>query len=155
MRMASAFLPNVTREERVAKVKAFATAGFPFDDECMGNSQDELAVPTSRSHNLRRRSNGCMELRDVGVGRALPGVPQGECGARGRHAVPLHLAQLDHAVAVGGPCICPPFWCQLASVAGICFVEVRRSSPLGMENPRIYKTGPRYTGFPVATFCSL
>jgi hypothetical protein len=37
----------------------------------------------------------------VGVGLALPGVPQGECGTRGRQAVPLHLAQLDDHVGVG------------------------------------------------------
>ena len=37
----------------------------------------------------------------VGVGRALPGVPHGECGTWGRQAVPLHLAQLDHQVDVG------------------------------------------------------
>jgi hypothetical protein len=30
-----------------------------------------------------------MQLGDVGVGLALPGVPQGECGTRGRQAVPL------------------------------------------------------------------
>jgi len=42
-----------------------------------------------------------MQLRDVGIGLALPGVPHGECGTRGRQAVPLHLAQLDHRVDVG------------------------------------------------------
>ena len=35
-----------------------ATVGFSFDDEPTVNSQDELAVATSGSHNLRRRSNG-------------------------------------------------------------------------------------------------
>jgi hypothetical protein len=58
-------------------------------------------MATSGSHNLRRRSNGRMQLRDVGVGLALPGVPHGECGTRGRQAVPLHLAQLDHDVGAG------------------------------------------------------
>jgi hypothetical protein len=29
-----------------------------------------------------------MQSRDVGAGLALPGVPQGECGTRGRRAVP-------------------------------------------------------------------
>src|SRR5208283_5113404 len=40
-----------------------------------------------------------MPSRDAGL--ALPGVPQGECGNRGRQAVPLHLAQLDHDVGAG------------------------------------------------------
>src|SRR5208283_3722644 len=40
-----------------------------------------------------------MQSRDAGLPTspgqvALPGVPQGECGTRGRRAVPLHLAQL-------------------------------------------------------------
>ena len=34
-----------------------------------------------------------MQSRNVGVGLALPGVPHGECGTRGRQAVPLHLAR--------------------------------------------------------------
>ena len=41
-----------------ATVTAFVTVGFSFDDEPTVNSQDELAVATSGSHNLRRRSNG-------------------------------------------------------------------------------------------------
>src|SRR5271157_2584479 len=40
-----------------------------------------------------------MQSRDAGL--ALPGVPQGECGTRGRQAVPLHLAQLDHDAGAG------------------------------------------------------
>ncbi len=55
----------------------------------------------SHFHNLRRRSNGRMRSRDVGVGLALPGVPHGECGTRRWQAVPLHLAQLDHDVGAG------------------------------------------------------
>jgi hypothetical protein len=39
-------------------ITAFATAGFPFGDEPTVNSQDELAVATSGSRNLRRRSKG-------------------------------------------------------------------------------------------------
>jgi hypothetical protein len=39
-----------------------------------------------------------MQLRDAGL--VLPGVPHGECGTRGRQAVPLHLAQLDHQVGL-------------------------------------------------------
>ncbi len=39
-------------------VNAFVTMGFSFDDEPTVNSQDELAVATSGSHNLRHRSNG-------------------------------------------------------------------------------------------------
>jgi hypothetical protein len=35
---------------------ALVTVGFSFDDELTVNSQDELAVATSGSHNLRRRS---------------------------------------------------------------------------------------------------
>jgi hypothetical protein len=31
------------------------TVGFPFDDGPPANSQDELTVATSGSHNLRRR----------------------------------------------------------------------------------------------------
>jgi hypothetical protein len=34
------------------------TVGFSFDDEPTVNSQDELALAASESHNLRRRSNG-------------------------------------------------------------------------------------------------
>ena len=34
------------------------TVGFVFQDEPTVNSQDELTVATSGSHNLRRRSNG-------------------------------------------------------------------------------------------------
>ena len=41
-----------------ATVTAFVTVGFPFDDEPAVNSQDQLIVATSGSHNLRRRSNG-------------------------------------------------------------------------------------------------
>ena len=41
-----------------ATVTAFAAMGFPYDDEPTVNSQEELAVATSGSHNLRRRSNG-------------------------------------------------------------------------------------------------
>jgi len=37
---------------------AFVTVGFPFDAKPTVNSQDELAVATSGSHNLRRRSDG-------------------------------------------------------------------------------------------------
>src|SRR5271157_1614719 len=40
-----------------------------------------------------------MQSRDVGL--VLPGVPQGECVPRGRQAVPLRLAQLDHDVGAG------------------------------------------------------
>ncbi len=42
----------------VAGVTAFATVGFPFDDDPTVNSQGELTVATSGSHNLRRRSKG-------------------------------------------------------------------------------------------------
>jgi hypothetical protein len=41
-----------------ATVAAFLTAEFSFDDEPTVNSQGELAVAASGSHNLRRRSNG-------------------------------------------------------------------------------------------------
>ena len=41
-----------------AAVTAFVTVGFSFDDEPTVNSQGELAVAASGSHNLRRRSNG-------------------------------------------------------------------------------------------------
>ena len=37
---------------------AMLVQGFSFDDEPTVNSQDELAVATSGSQNLRRRSNG-------------------------------------------------------------------------------------------------
>ncbi len=40
-----------------------------------------------------------MQSRDAGL--ALPGIPQGECQTRGRQAVPLRLAQLDHDVGAG------------------------------------------------------
>ena len=41
-----------------AYVATLVPVGFPFDDEPTVNSQDELAVATSGSHNLRRGSNG-------------------------------------------------------------------------------------------------
>jgi hypothetical protein len=41
-----------------ATITAFGTVAFHFDDEPTVNSQDELAVATSGSHNLRRRSSG-------------------------------------------------------------------------------------------------
>jgi len=66
--------------------------GFPFYHEPAVNSQDELAVATSGSHNLRRRSNGWRQSRDAGL--SLPGVPRGECGTRGRQAVPLRRKAL-------------------------------------------------------------
>ena len=65
-----------------ATIRALVTAGFSFDDEPTVNSQGELAVATSGSHNLRRRSNGSMKFGDVGVGLALAGVPHGERGTR-------------------------------------------------------------------------
>jgi hypothetical protein len=77
-------------------VGALLSVGFSVDDEPTVNSQGELSVATSGSHNLSRRSNGRMQSGDVGVGLAPPGVPHGECETRGRQAVPLHLAQLDH-----------------------------------------------------------
>jgi hypothetical protein len=58
MRWAAAFLSNAKREKRVAKVTALVAMGFSFDDEPTVNSQDEMAVATSGSHNLSRRSNG-------------------------------------------------------------------------------------------------
>jgi hypothetical protein len=42
-----------------------------------------------------------MQSGAVGVGLALPGVPHGACGSRGRQAVPLHLAQLVRDVGAG------------------------------------------------------
>jgi hypothetical protein len=82
------------------------TAGFSFDDEPTVNSQDELkrAVTSDkwRAHLYALAASHLSQLdHRVGVGLALPGVPQGECGTRGRQAVPLHLAQLDHQVDVG------------------------------------------------------
>ena len=44
--------------KRVAVATALVTISFSFDDEPTANSQDELAVATSGSHNLRRRLNG-------------------------------------------------------------------------------------------------
>jgi hypothetical protein len=44
--------------KRAALVYALMTMGDSFDDESTVNSQDELAVATSGSHNLRRHSNG-------------------------------------------------------------------------------------------------
>ena len=46
------------RRELLATITAHVTVGFPFDDEPTVNSQDELAVATSGSHNLRRRLKG-------------------------------------------------------------------------------------------------
>ena len=40
-----------------AYVAALVPVGFPFADQPTVNSQDKLAVATSGSHNLRRRSN--------------------------------------------------------------------------------------------------
>jgi hypothetical protein len=41
--------------QRVDTATALVTVGFSFDDEPTVNSQDELTVATSGSHNLRRR----------------------------------------------------------------------------------------------------
>jgi len=41
-----------------AAARALVSVAFSFDDEPTVNSQGELAVATSGSHNLRRRSNG-------------------------------------------------------------------------------------------------
>ena len=38
---------------------------------------------------------------------ARPDVPRGEGGTRGRQAVPLHLAQLDHQIDVGAGLVPP------------------------------------------------
>ena len=38
--------------QRAAVVSALVTVGFPLDDESTVNSQGELAVATSGSHNL-------------------------------------------------------------------------------------------------------
>jgi len=96
---------NAKDEEphRNAKFVYLCATYVSFEGEPTVNSQDELAVATSGLHNLRRRLNGCMQSRDAGL--ALPGVPQGECATRGRQAVPLHLAQLDHD---GGAGLVPP-----------------------------------------------
>jgi hypothetical protein len=42
----------------VSRWQSLAAMGFSFDDEPTVNSQDELTVATSASHNVRRRSNG-------------------------------------------------------------------------------------------------
>ncbi len=68
--------------KRVAVTTTLVTMGFSFNDEPTFNSQDELAVATSGSHNLWRGSNRRMPSRDAGL--ALPGVPRGERGTRGR-----------------------------------------------------------------------
>jgi len=47
---------------------ALVTVRFSFDDKPTVNSQDELAVATSGSHNLRRRSNG-------ECNHEMPGLP--------------------------------------------------------------------------------
>ncbi len=73
-------------------MKKPVAVAFPFDDEPTVNSQGELAAAASGSHNLRRRSKGWMQSRDAGL--ALPGVPHGGCGTRGRQAVPLHPVSL-------------------------------------------------------------
>jgi hypothetical protein len=52
------FLLSRAIPERVSTLTALAPVGFSFNDEPTVNSQDELAVATSGSHNLRRRSNG-------------------------------------------------------------------------------------------------
>jgi|GEM_PF-6044073 len=61
----------MNRSQQAATAAAFASVGISIDDEPTVNSQDELAVATSGSHNLRRRSNGRMQSGDVGVGLAL------------------------------------------------------------------------------------
>ena len=43
--------------KRQAVASALVTTAFPFDAKLAVNSQNELAVDTSGSHNLRRRSN--------------------------------------------------------------------------------------------------
>jgi len=93
--------PSSIHASGVAMVTLFVTVACSFDDEPIANSQGELAVAPSGSHNLRRCSNGRMQSRDAGL--ALPGVPQGECGTRGRQAVPLHLAKPNHQESAALP----------------------------------------------------
>jgi hypothetical protein len=74
--------PALVRK-RVAVPTALATTGFSFNDEPIVKSQHELALATSGSHNLRRRSNcnlcACSfppcATRSPGRGRACPTLP--------------------------------------------------------------------------------
>ena len=62
---------------------ALVTVSFSFDDEPTVNSKDELSVATSRSSDLRRRSNCNLcaysfppcATRSPGRGRACPTLP--------------------------------------------------------------------------------
>jgi len=61
-RSPESFAPTLRQEmrgrltgQRVDTATALVTVGFSFDDEPTVNSQDELTVATSGSHNLRRR----------------------------------------------------------------------------------------------------
>jgi hypothetical protein len=58
MRQYSAALFRSERNASAWGTAATALVGFSFDDEPTVNSQGELAVATSGSHNLRRRSKG-------------------------------------------------------------------------------------------------
>jgi len=100
-----------------ATVAAFVAAGFSFDDEPTVNYQDELTVATSGSHNLSRRSNGSMQLRDVGVGLALPGVPQGECGTGGTASCPPTVKEVGQLQ-------------RLTTLTLVCWLKWRRSAAL-------------------------
>ena len=81
--------PALVRK-RVAVPTALATTGFSFNDEPIVKSQHELALATSGSHNLRRRSNcnlcACSfppcATRSPGRGRACPTLP----GSAAMHA---------------------------------------------------------------------
>jgi hypothetical protein len=48
---------SATVKKRVSTVSAVLTVGFSFDDEPTVNSNNELTVATSGSHNLSRPSN--------------------------------------------------------------------------------------------------
>jgi hypothetical protein len=75
----------------VATVSEFLTVGSSHTR--IPNSQRLLLAPNFTY--LQRRTRG-QEGADRGY--QLPGVSQGECGTRGRQAVPLHLAQLDQQI---------------------------------------------------------
>ena len=61
--------------------------GFSFDDKPTANSQGELAVATSWSHNLRRRSNGWNPLTKC-RGLPYPAFRGVKAEPRGRQADP-------------------------------------------------------------------
>jgi hypothetical protein len=120
--------PALVRK-RVAVPTALATTGFSFNDEPIVKSQHELALATSGSHNLRRRSNcnlcACSfppcATRSPGRGRACPTLPGSAAmyteGTASRPPTAKGLADIGVQPGSAGPAVRP---CGFSSDGGSC-----------------------------------